>query len=572
MKCQEFKKFLKHNPVLLADTALTHDFQDHMQNCAICQHEYRACKTMLSKLRTTPVPQKSTEEWKNIHDSIINKIEAISSTDRKTIPFRFRTIYPYAVAALLLLSFFSFYMLKIQPNSNNHTTLAESPKIIDLQGSAFTSLSDIDQNRPLNLKTEISEGNILKTGSGSSLILQLDQASIINLKESSSLAISTYNKTKQLYTLDKGQIDVQVSKRKPEQTFKIITPNASCQVVGTRFNVSVNNNPSTGQIITTLTVNEGRVLFSISDSLKVYVDSGKTISAVDKTLLTASRTIDSMVPNKTTRKKAAKEDSPVNKLDNHSFDNTPAETHSGQNSQNLDQINHLINSGNLDEALKMLSDLGSSPSISAHLKINVLQKKAVCWKRKHEFKKAINVLDSIFISHAATKSQKETALFQIASIRQSDLNDFSTAIEDLKRYLEIFPDGIWAEETMYSLAELYYLKKQFSESAQMYRKFVNTFSRSTRLENAIYTLARIYSNNLNNCDNALNLYVRLENEFPKSELTDDAVFWKAECLYHQGRINQALDAFRDYLDKYPTGKWITDAKTRVASTVTAGAR
>jgi TolA-binding protein len=90
------------------------------------------------------------------------------------------------------------------------------------------------------------------------------------------------------------------------------------------------------------------------------------------------------------------------------------------------------------------------------------------------------------------------------------------------------------------------------------------------MESVLYSLARIYSRDMQDCDKALSIYSQIESEFPNSNFAEDALFWKAECLFQLKRISQSVSAYKQYLTRYPDGKWVTEAQIRSGYKITAG--
>jgi TolA-binding protein len=229
----------------------------------------------------------------------------------------------------------------------------------------------------------------------------------------------------------------------------------------------------------------------------------------------------------------------------------------------------LIDAGEFENALHKIDKTLANQTVVKNLKGILLQKKALCLRRLKKYEESITVLQTI-LNGPFKKEQKESAVFQSASINRNELHNFDAAISDLRRYTHDYPDGIWSEEVHYTLAELLHLKKDFDGAVSVYKKTIDTFSKSPRSESALYSLASLYSRDLSDCNRALNTYIRLETDFPESKFSEDASFWKADCLFSQGRISQALKAYREYLDKYPKGKWVAEARARVKTTATVG--
>ena len=58
---------------------------------------------------------------------------------------------------------------------------------------------------------------------------------------------------------------------------------------------------------------------------------------------------------------------------------------------------------------------------------------------------------------------------------------------------------------------------------------------------------------MKDCDRALGYFGRIEKDFPESDIIEDALFWKGDCLFNRGRASQAIAQYNRYLEKYPDG-------------------
>jgi TolA-binding protein len=127
-------------------------------------------------------------------------------------------------------------------------------------------------------------------------------------------------------------------------------------------------------------------------------------------------------------------------------------------------------------------------------------------------------------------------------------------------------------DAYYSLTEILHEKKDYSGEAAIYSKYIETFGSAEGNQRAVYALAKLYSSELHDCSRALGLFTHLAETYPNGQYTEDALFWKANCLHVQGMANQAIRAYREYLEKYPAGKWSMDAKARTTAINETGER
>lgn len=564
MRCSDFLKNLHQ----LANNSLSDELRAdavvHMNECRNCSDEFNSLKTLLQYLAQMPVPEKDDSYWQNINLRICSEIKQISrekDSNKSILSFPRSSLGKWAIAAMLLITVVSvsnYFSDKFFSKQNSSSVQEVSLlKIVDIQGQVFGDLpSDADVKKPIDIKTSL-EGKTIRTAASSSLRLQTDDKSFLDVAEKTSLLIKECNQKKQSFTLKHGTVTAQVNKRIAGQTYQITTANASCEVVGTRFNLSFKDNPDPKESQTILQVLDGRVLFVNARGCSVMVDSGYyAVANLDTIIMPHLKRI-----VKKDEKAKSKNDSkdPVTPI-------TSKETILKGDA--LKTTSALMESGNLDDAIKELRKIHSTSDLPKNIRIKALQKEAHCWKMKQNYSQAIKTLQQV-LNQADSENQKEYALFQIASLQRNEIHDFNSAILSLKQYLSDFPQGIWAEEACITLAELYQLQKHYSKASELYQKFISQYPKSIRLESVLYSLARIYSRDMQDCNKALSVYSQIESQYPNSNFAEDALFWKAECLFQLKRISQSVSAYKQYLTRYPDGKWVTEAQIRSGYKTTA---
>lgn len=578
MNCTEIKKHLHEYASPKSDTETTKQIQDHLQICPDCNQEFTALKSMLHLMRQMPVPQKTDQQWKKIQDAVLLEYDKETRSDFATrshaISIRQPNIRKWAIAAVLLLSTISalFYLKEynLAPEKISSSSQEQSlPIVTRLKGTAFSQQTSNPQEQyQLALNQSHLSGETIRTSSNASIQLQTDSLSFLYIEENTTLKIEECSEQNQLFSLKEGTISAQVGKRKSGQVYRIQTPHATCEVVGTRFKVTHKNHSDSAQSSTMLYVLEGRVLFRIKSGYSVMVDSGSSAMAVSDTIiytpLAAINIAEKRTTSKTTSAKAI-----ITTNINPMPKQLPATVTSSGSEDIFSSATALIDSGMLDKAIEELRAIYTQPNISNSIRVSALQKEARCWIMKRDYSQAAAIFEQIINGDSSDK-QKEAALFQLASMRKTQMHDFEAAINDLQRYITAYPSGFWAEEVYFSLAELHHLRKNFTEAAQLFRIIIDKYPNSNHLQTALYSLARLYSRDLQDCDHALGFYSRIEAEFSLNPIAEDALFWKAECLFQLKKISQSMDAYHKYLKKYPNGKWKTEAQVRAGINQTAG--
>lgn len=73
------------------------------------------------------------------------------------------------------------------------------------------------------------------------------------------------------------------------------------------------------------------------------------------------------------------------------------------------------------------------------------------------------------------KENTEIALFNAITIREG-LEEYDKAIANAKRYLELYPEGKWAEGTVYHLAEIYQKAEMHKEAIAQFEAYLNAYT------------------------------------------------------------------------------------------------
>ncbi|MCX7727086.1 MAG: FecR domain-containing protein, partial [Chitinispirillaceae bacterium] len=268
--------------------------EKHLQECRECKKEYNSYYRLVNELNKMECPLPSEEEWERIHEGIIKGISLITPAIEKKIIslplWRVTSSYNRirAVAALILLSLISFGGFKIfYKNSGEQKIVAE---VLEVNGRAVTA---VDKSEVIKPKLKILAGRMIITEEDATLNLRIEK-SVVRVGKSSQLKLAELGREKTEIELLEGDVNALVSKRKSSQLFRIRTPNAVCEVVGNKFNVSTQYDPFHKKYITTLTVDEGIVKFG-RDGNKVEVGAGKGIALFGDSLGSIMEKNDSLI-------------------------------------------------------------------------------------------------------------------------------------------------------------------------------------------------------------------------------------------------------------------------------------
>lgn len=552
MKCSEAMRHL-HAYAMRSGGNPDDPVYRHFQECSSCGSELALQRKILDAMKDMPFPVKSDAQWQELNRAILSKLQPAS----KTVRFpSLKPAYKWAVAALLVLSLISFNLIiSLHRQSLPSTGAIDSevfPRISHIEGNVF-SADTLRSGKEITVEkhSPILSGHMFRTGENSVLNMQIDKTSSLQLSGNSRLEIVQCVENSQIFKLEDGKVKAEVGKRGAGRVFRVETPNAACEVVGTRFCVSVERPGGSESIKTVLSVEEGLVRFKTRSGKEMFVEAGKSAEVIGEQFSAPEKKCDTRQIN---RKKDSSE-----KIDKDSASDDPR----------LASALRLIESGEFGQALDELQRILSDTSVPSKVRAIALKKAALCFKITGKPERSLEALRTI-AEGRFSRHEKESALFESANLLSTSFRKYDESIKEFRAYIKRYPDGIWIEEALFALAELLHLQKDFENAADVYKKLISDYPGSSRVKDALYSLARIYSRDMKDCDRALGYFGRIENDFPESDIIEDALFWKGDCLFNQGRASQAIAQYNRYLEKYPDGKWAAEAKARVSVSEVSG--
>lgn len=123
------------------------------------------------------------------------------------------------------------------------------------------------------------------------------------------------------------------------------------------------------------------------------------------------------------------------------------------------------------------------------------------------------------------------------------------AVKRLKERLDKTPDDA---ELHFQLAERRRAREEFDLAAASYSRYLELDPQNKvgMIDHALYYRAAMLSV-MGDIDASLEQLLRLEKEFPQSRYMADTVLLEGQIYQHKGMNDQARQAFRTYLAKYP---------------------
>lgn len=612
----------------------------HLNVCPACTREVTSLRELLASLKESSCPKVSDTQWRAMHDAVMAALINTKQTKLQlhtptasVLHHRFAFSRIQSIAALLVISLVSS-LLFFSIGSGSHTIAslfrkAQYPTIVSLTGTVLTSENSSNQN-PVSNDFSILPGKGISTDSTSSVEIRVDAKSVLSLGRSSQCNVKDFVKNRAVFALSRGGLNAQVSKRTRDQLFRIETPNAFCEVIGTKFDINAQKDPFSHTPVTTLVVHEGTVKFGTKRHA-VFVKAGRALAIFGDSLSAEFSANDPLIEHLNSspgkgRITATTEPSGAQVYINSVlYGTTPLEVvvPCGEYAIQFTKPDHtpwgstisvntytpiscsatlisknrpvatvaksalpvsdspfehpaltaalaLMNSGRYAEAINSLLILTNNTSIAASLRAIAYQKLSTCYQNSGNSAKALQMLTNVINGNFPT-TNKATALFERGTLYRTSQHNPALAIDDFEMYCTHYPKGIWVEESMLSLAQLLQVSGSYAKAAETYQKFCVSYSTNPNYDKALYSLATIYSSSFVDLVKANAAYSQLLREKPTSEYAEDAAFWSADCLLKLGHVDKALSAYRTYLSRYPKGTWAKEAGVRLHKIETAEA-
>jgi tetratricopeptide (TPR) repeat protein len=140
-------------------------------------------------------------------------------------------------------------------------------------------------------------------------------------------------------------------------------------------------------------------------------------------------------------------------------------------------------------------------------------------------KKIFVLICAISIVYAC-QSPKEKMINQITKLENSDSAFSISLISELylsyASFVEKYPDDARAPEFLFKAAQRSSILNKAKEGIVFFEKLIKTYPNSKFCEQALFSIAFSYENNLNDFEQARVYYNQFLQKYPNSDLTEDA--------------------------------------------------
>ena len=165
-------------------------------------------------------------------------------------------------------------------------------------------------------------------------------------------------------------------------------------------------------------------------------------------------------------------------------------------------------------------------------------------------------IDSTYwqLSLPELQNHKAYYMLELQALQEEKRNLIQRGIEDGERLLEMKPNIQVVDEILIRLADLYYYQEKDEYISQMElfdrlleQELIEDLPEEPRLE----------------YERSMQLYQRIIDEFPNSELVDDAVYNKGFLFEEMGENQKANRIYQHLIRAYPESRYVPEAHMRL---------
>lgn len=140
-------------------------------------------------------------------------------------------------------------------------------------------------------------------------------------------------------------------------------------------------------------------------------------------------------------------------------------------------------------------------------------------------------------------------LIQIGAAYQ-EVNDFGKAEEAYAKILRLYPDSAYLDYVQYQLGSLQLKGLEYDQAVNSFKLVLKNYPQSKFAGDAVYSLGMAYSQKAD-YPASCQVLSRFQNEFKDNPLRPQAFYMLGTAFLSLGKINEALEVFKDILKLYP---------------------
>jgi hypothetical protein len=233
MNCEKYTELIEKYLSAEIKEAELEQLKEHTEGCASCRRKFENIGRLEEVVKGSFSSVTTAEQ---ASDKILAKLPATQTGSARVLLFNKWSAI--AASVLVGISFLcGFILTRFDDKRISIPTTAKVPmKVVKLEGTVLVKHQDSELWLPLTSSSDIYLGDTFHSAAKSSLILELDKDSTLELNQNSMLVLKLYNGGTQFH-LEHGKLAAALES--PHPPFFVSTPHGRVEALGTEFTVNV---------------------------------------------------------------------------------------------------------------------------------------------------------------------------------------------------------------------------------------------------------------------------------------------------------------------------------------------
>ena len=234
MNCEKYTELIeKYLSAEIKDSELE-QLKDHIGQCESCRKKYEQLGRLEKIVKKAFVSSTTAEQASEI---ILSKLPVTQPSSARILPFNKWSAI--AASVLVGISFLCGFIVSRFDDGKQiaiPTTAKVPMKVARLEGTVLVKHENSELWLPLSSESDIYVGDTFHSAAKSSLVLELENQSTLELNQNSMLVLKLYNGRTQFH-LEHGKLAAALES--PHPPFFVSTPHGRVEALGTEFTVTV---------------------------------------------------------------------------------------------------------------------------------------------------------------------------------------------------------------------------------------------------------------------------------------------------------------------------------------------
>ncbi|MBK9285324.1 MAG: tetratricopeptide repeat protein [Sphingobacteriaceae bacterium] len=191
-----------------------------------------------------------------------------------------------------------------------------------------------------------------------------------------------------------------------------------------------------------------------------------------------------------------------------------------------------------------------------------LFQKGLCDGLQRKYESKITELKKIETGFPASH-YLSAALNEIADTYLQNLKENENAILYYNKILKNYPNSSFTRNCYAQLGNIYYAKKEDDQAFEYFDKFVKLDAKSDEAKEILETIKKIFTEK-GQIDEMEKYFANMGNPLSENQIEKAAYASAYDAFYNQKNCDLALPKWESYIQRFPNGKYITEAHFVVA--------